>query len=311
MSFFKTLMDSFSTNLSSVVNSSATEKKNDRRYDEEFTDCKDNSSLINYLTKQYIDNELTVDKSKNHWKVFSQHRKPLIHCLKRYEDASLRQSEALQKEQAAAMLKALQQGKELSEHSGNSTIIERDDFVNGLKKITLTYCQKHVLTMADFLDNIPDHLCDGKNASTSWQSFRKDTSKKRWKNFDQACRDNSLYFFTGKVLFDTTLWGSGKHGIMLGLDDITCLGGKPDKFRILWSNVTSLWHHKGYLYVNDYKTGFVANDDACKLLELLEEHFDKMKHSEGNLLLEYLGYDRASQQAIKNAYEADVQQFIE
>lgn len=120
--------------------------------------------------------------------------------------------------------------------------------------------------MVDFLDNVPDHLCDGKNASTSWQSFRKDASKKRWKNFDQACRDNSLYFSVGKVLFDTTLWGSGKHGIMLGRDDITCLGGEPDKFRVLWSNVTSLWHHKGYLYVNDYKTGFVANDDACKLL---------------------------------------------
>lgn len=86
---------------------------------------------------------------------------------------------------------------------------------------------------------------------------------------------------------------------MLGRDDITCLGGEPDKFRVLWSNVTSLWHHKGYLYVNDYKTGFVANDDACKLLELLEEHFDKMKRSEGNLLLAYLGYDRSSQQAIK------------
>ena len=311
MSFLKTLMDSLSAISGSVANASETEKKKARRSDEEFTDFKDDSSLINYLTKQYIDNELAVDKSKNHWEVFSQHLKPLIHCLKRYEDASLSQRETSQKEQAAAMLEALQQGKELSEHSGNGTIIGRDDYVNGLKKITLSYCQKHVLTMVDFLDNVPDHLCDGKNASTSWQSFRKDASKKRWKNFDQACRDNSLYFSVGKVLFDTTLWGSGKHGIMLGRDDITCLGGEPDKFRVLWSNVTSLWHHKGYLYVNDYKTGFVANDDACKLLELLEEHFDKMKRSEGNLLLAYLGYDRSSQQAIKNAYEADVQQFIE
>lgn len=264
MSFLKTLMDSLSAISGSVANASETEKKKDRRSDEEFTDFKDDSSLINYLTKQYIDNELAVDKSKNHWEVFSQHLKPLIHCLKRYEDASLSQRETSQKEQAAAMLEALQQGKELSEHSGNGTIIGRDDYVNGLKKITLSYCQKHVLTMVDFLDNVPDHLCDGKNASTSWQSFRKDASKKRWKNFDQACRDNSLYFSVGKVLFDTTLWGSGKHGIMLGRDDITCLGGEPDKFRVLWSNVTSLWHHKGYLYVNDYKTGFVANDDACK-----------------------------------------------
>lgn len=47
------------------------------------------------------------------------------------------------------MLEALQQGKEL-EHSGNGTIIGRDDYVNGLKKITLSYCQKHVLTMVDF-----------------------------------------------------------------------------------------------------------------------------------------------------------------
>ncbi|EOZ0393968.1 hypothetical protein ACQHF6_004996 [Escherichia coli] len=218
MSFLKTLMDSLSAISGSVANASETEKKKDRRSDEEFTDFKDDSSLINYLTKQYIDNELAVDKSKNHWEVFSQHLKPLIHCLKRYEDASLSQRETSQKEQAAAMLEALQQGKELSEHSGNGTIIGRDDYVNGLKKITLSYCQKHVLTMVDFLDNVPDHLCDGKNASTSWQSFRKDASKKRWKNFDQACRDNSLYFSVGKVLFDTTLWGSGKHGIMLGRD---------------------------------------------------------------------------------------------
>ncbi|HDG1683109.1 TPA: hypothetical protein PFE14_003585 [Kluyvera ascorbata] len=308
MSFLKTLMDSLSAFSGSVANISATEKKKDCRSDEEITHSKDDSSLINYLTKKYIENELAVDKSKNHWEVYSQHLKPLIECLKCYEDASLSQLEASQKEQATAMLEALQQGKELPEHNG--TIIVRDDYVNGLKKITLSYCQKHVLTMGDFLDNVPAHLCDGKNASTSWQSFRKDTSKKRWKNFTQACCDNSIYFSTGEVLFDTTLWGSGKHGIMLGRDDITCLGGEPDKFRVLWHNVTSLWHHKGYLYVNDYKTGFVANDGARNLLELLEEHFAKMKRSEGNLLLTYLGYDRSSQQAIKNAYEADVQQFI-
>lgn len=40
------------------------QRKKDRRSDEEFTDFKDDSSLINYLTKQYIDNELAVDKSK-------------------------------------------------------------------------------------------------------------------------------------------------------------------------------------------------------------------------------------------------------
>lgn len=73
------------------------QRKKDRRSDEEFTDFKDDSSLINYLTKQYIDNELAVDKSKNHWEVFSQHLKPLIHCLKRYEDASLSQRETSQK----------------------------------------------------------------------------------------------------------------------------------------------------------------------------------------------------------------------
>ncbi|WP_249593473.1 hypothetical protein [Escherichia coli] len=138
MSFLKTLMDSLSAISGSVANASETEKKKDRRSDEEFTDFKDDSSLINYLTKQYIDNELAVDKSKNHWEVFSQHLKPLIHCLKRYEDASLSQRETSQKEQAAAMLEALQQGKELSEHSGNGTIIGRDDYVNGLKKITLS-----------------------------------------------------------------------------------------------------------------------------------------------------------------------------
>lgn len=120
-------------------------------------------------------------------------------------------------------------------------------------------------------------------------------------------------FITLRVrsFFDTTLWGSGKHGIMLGHDDITCLGGDPDKFRVLWSNVTSLWHHKGYLYVNDYKTGFVANNEACELLELLEEHYKKTKRSDGNILLTWLGYGRAEQQAITNAYQADVQQFIE
>lgn len=311
MSLLKTLMAPLNVISGSVASASATEKKKDRRSDEEVTDFKDDSCLINYLTKHYIDNELVVDKSKNHWEVFSRHLKQLIHCLKRYEDASLSQLEASQKKQAAAMLEALQNGKELPEHSGNGTIIGRDEYVNGLKKITLRYCQKHVITIADFLDNVPEHLCDGKNASTLRQSFIKDSSKKRWKKFDQSCMDRSIYFSMGKVFFDTSLWGSGKHGIMLGCDDITCLGGVPDKFRVLWSNITSLWHYKGYLYVNDYKTGFVANDDACKLLEMLEEHFDKMKRSEGNLLLEYLGYDLSSQHAIKNAYEADVQQFIE
>ncbi|TDX19825.1 hypothetical protein EDF88_0005 [Buttiauxella sp. BIGb0552] len=311
MSFFQPFMGIFKEITDSLTNASATDNKEERRSDEKFTDVKDDRSLINFLTKQYIDKELAVDKSKDHWEIFSKHQQPLIRCLKRYEDASLSKLEVSQKEQAAALLEALQQGKELPEHSGNGAIIDRDDYVNCLKKITLSYCQKHVITMSDFVDYVPEHLCDGKNASTSWQSDRNDASKKRWKNFDQACSDNSLYGLRGNVLFDTTLWGSGKNGFMLGHDAITCLGGEPDKFRVLWSKVTSLWYHKGYLYVNDYKTGFVANDEACELLELLEEHYDKTKRSEGNLLLAYLNYDHSSQQAIKNAYEADVQQFVE
>ncbi|QFH69908.1 hypothetical protein FR762_09245 [Enterobacter sp. E76] len=311
MSFFKSIMDSVSSITTAFANAPAQEKKQERRSNGNFTDAKDDASRIKFLTTQFIDTELAIDKNKNDWQVFSQHHEPLIRCLKRYEDARLSQLEVLQKEQATAILEALQQGKELAEQSGNGALVDREDYVNGLKKITLSYCQKHLLTMVDFLDYIPEHLCDGKNASTAWQSFRKDTSKKRWKNFDQACREKSLYYSTGKVFFDTTLWGSGKHGIMLGHDDITCLGGDPDKFRVLWSNVTSLWHHKGYLYVNDYKTGFVANNEACELLELLEEHYKKTKRSDGNILLTWLGYGRAEQQAITNAYQADVQQFIE
>ncbi|WP_370560531.1 hypothetical protein [Edwardsiella tarda] len=310
MNFFKALTNAMNAFTASATNTLATEK-NDRSSDGDFTDIKDDDSLINHLTKQYIENELAVDKNKKYWEVFSQHQQLLIRGLKRYEDASLRQLEVSQKEQAAAMLEALQQGKELPIHSGNSAIIDREEYVNGLKKITISYCQKYALTMADFLDNVPEHLCDGKYASTLRQSRREDTSKKRWKNFDRACRDNSLYCYRSEVLFDTTLWGSAKHGFMLERDDIICLGGEPEKFRVLWSNVTSLWHHKGRLYVNDYKTGFVANDDARELLELLVEHYDKLEQSEGNLLLAYLGYDRSSQQSIKNAYKADVRQFIE
>ncbi len=311
MSYFKKIIDSISLFTASVADTPETEKKSNNRSDENFNDIKDDSILIKLLTKQYIDNELAIDKNKSNWEVFSNHQQPLIRCLKRYEDASLSKLEATQKEQAVVILEALQQGKEVSEHGGNDAIINKDDYVNGLKKITLSYCQKHVLGMEDFTSKVPEHLCDGKYASTAWQSIRKDASKKRWKNFEQACRDNSLICFGSEVLFDTTLWGSAKHGFMLGRDDIICLGGEPEKFRVLWSNVTRLWHHKGYLYVNDFKTGFVANDDACELLELLEEHYNKMKRSEGNLLLAYLGYDRSSQKAIKNAYEADVQQFIE
>lgn len=311
MTFLKSLMDSVSSITSSFANAPAAEKQQNRRSSGHFTEPKDDASRIKFLTTQFIDTELAIDKNKKDWQVFSQHYEPLIRCLTRYEDARLSQLEALQKEQATALLEALQQGKELADQSSNSALVDREDYVNGLKKITLSYCQKHLLTMVDFLDNIPEHLCDGKNASTSWQSFRKDTSKKRWKNFDQACREKSLYFSTGKVFFDTTLWGSGKHGIMLGHDDITCLGGTPEKFRVLWSNVTSLWYYKGHLYVNDYKTGFVANDEACEILELLEEHYNKITRSEGNSLLAYLGYDRAQQRAITQAYEADVQQFIE
>lgn len=311
MSFIRTIMDSFSAITNSAANVPATEKNKPRRSDEYITGAKDDASRIKFLTQQFIDNELAIDKSKNNWQVFSQHHETLIHCLERYENARLSQLEAAQKEQATALLEALQQGKELSSQSDSGSILDVDDYINGLKKITLVYCQKHVLSMADFMDNIPEHLCDGKSASTAWQSIRKDTSKKRWKNFDQACRDNSLYYFNAEILFDTTLWGSAKHGFMLGRDYITCLGGDPEKFRVLWSNVTSFWHHKGHLYVNDYKTGFVANDEARELLELLEEHYDKTKRSEGNLLLNYLGYERAAQQAIKNAYEGDVQQFIQ
>ncbi|WP_035605520.1 hypothetical protein NMD70_13520 [Edwardsiella tarda] len=307
MNFLKALTNAVTTCTANILE---TEKNKDRRSDENFTDIKDDDVLIKNLTNQYIENELIVDKNKKYWEVFSQHQQLLIRCLKRYEDASLRQLEASQKEQAAAILEALQQGKELPIHSGNSAIIDREEYVNGLKKVTISYCQKHALTMADFLDNVPEHLCDGKNASTSWQSRRKDTSKKRWENFDRACRDSSLFCYNSKILFDTTLFGSAKHGFMLERDDIICLGGDPEKFRVSWNNVTSLWYYKGYLHVNDYKTGLVANNDARELLELLEEHYDKLKQSEGNSLLEYLGYDRSSQQSIKKAYEADVRQFI-
>ncbi len=73
---------------------------------------KTTAALLNYLTKQYIDNELAVDKSKNHWEVFSQHLKPLIHCLKRYEDASLSQRETSQKSRRQLCWKPFS-GKEL------------------------------------------------------------------------------------------------------------------------------------------------------------------------------------------------------
>lgn len=311
MSFFKTVMDSFNSIASFSTYATPAEKQKSQRNDEDFSGITDDAGHIHSLTKQFIDNDLAIDKNKKHWETFSEHRETLIQCLKRYEDASLSQLETSQKMQAKAMLENLQLGKELAADTGNVVLIDREDYVNALKKITLSYCEKHALRMGDFITNIPEHLCDGKYASTAWQSIRKDASKKRWKNFDQACNDNSLICFSSEVLFDTTLWGSAKHGFMLGRDDIICLGGEPEKFRVLWSNVTSLWYHKGYLYVNDYKTGFVANDEACAILELLEEHYNKIKRSAGNMLLAYLGYDQTQQQAIKKAYKADVQQFIE
>lgn len=309
MSFLKNVIDSLSVLSGSVANILETATDKSRHNEEKFSDITNDASHIKHLTQQFIDNELVVDKNKDGWQVFSQHQELLTDCLKRYEDVRLGELEVSQREQAKRMLEALQQDRE--PEAGDDIFIDKDTYINGLKKITLSYCQKSVLGMVDFLDDIPEHLCDGKNVSTSKQSFRNDTSKKRWKNFDQACRDKSLYFSTGKLFFDTTLWGSGKQGIMLGRDDITCLGGEPDKFRVLWRNVTSFWCYKGYLYVNDYKTGFVANNDACELLELLEEHYKKVQRSDGNILLTYLGYGVTEQQAIKNAYETDVQQFVE
>lgn len=308
MSYLKTLMDPFKLFANSIANAKTPEKKADYVTDEIPADAEGDEKLIKHLSQKFIEVELSMNKSKKNWEVFSQHQQQLICCLKRYEDAYLNQLEKLQKEQAKSIFKALQNGEEISPHSGS--IINKDEYINGLKKVILYYCQKHILTMGDFMEDIPEHYCDGKNASTFMQSRRKDTSKKRWKNFEQQCRDNDLHCFSSEILFDTTLWGSAKHGFMLGRNDIICLGGEPEKFRVSWSNVKEFWHYKGYLYVNDYKTGFVANDSACELLELLEEHYKKTKRSEGNLLLEYLGYDITIQESIDSGYQNDVLQFV-
>lgn len=132
--FFKSIMDSVSSITTAFANAPAQEKKQERRSNGNFTDAKDDASRIKFLTTQFIDTELAIDKNKNDWQVFSQHHEPLIRCLKRYEDARLSQLEVLQKEQATAILEALQQGKELAEQSGNGALVDREDYVNGLKK---------------------------------------------------------------------------------------------------------------------------------------------------------------------------------
>lgn len=303
MSFYKAF-------IGSLTRAFVTGQKDSFSSDGNMIGAENDESRVQFLTKQFIKNDLALVKNKSECEVFSRHREHLITCLKRYEDAHLSQVKSLEQAQAVALLEALQQGKELSEEEGNIPEFDEQEYICGLKKVTLNYCQKHVLSMDAFMKDIPEHLCDGKNSSTAWQSVRNDASKKRWKNFDKACSEQSLYFSYGDLLFDTTLWGSAKNGFMLTGREITCLGGELEKFRIYWSDVKSLWHRKGYLYVNDYKTGFVADDNAQKLLELLEEHFDKVERSEGNLLLKYLGYSQTDQQTISNAYEKEISHFI-
>lgn len=310
MSYLKNIQSVFSSikNMFSDI-----QNKEEKKYDlseGDIIDEKDHSSTICYLTKKYIDSELAIDKNKKNNDVFSQHRDAIIRCLKRYEEHSLNYIENLQKKQATEILEALQQGNEIPVHDGFDDTIDADGYINKLRKITLTYCQNLVLTMDDFLCNIPGDLCDGKNASTELQSFRDKASKKRWSNFKEAC-EGSFVFLHGRVFFDTTLWGSGKNGFMLERDSIICLGGEPEKFFVFWKDVTSLWHSKGYLHVNNYKTGFVANDKARQILDLLEEHYDKVKSSEGNLLLTYLDYDSSRSKNIQDSCDEDMKQFLE
>lgn len=282
-----------------IISNEASDEKNE-----------DAERIIN-STSQFIENAIAISKNNTAWNVFSQHHEAMVLCLKRYEEAKLRELETLQKEQATTLLEALQKGEDLVEKTDHSAPLDIERYVKGLKKVTLFYCQKHMLSMSDFMNNIPDHLCDGKRVSTFSQSRKNGDTKDRWNKFDKICRDEMLYLSPGMVFFETSIWGSGKQGIMLGISDIGCIGGSPEKFRVSWSHVTSLWHSKGYLYVNDYKTGLVSGNGSEELLELLEEHFNRMKSSDGNKLLSCLGYGPTVQKEIEQGYDEDVEVFVE
>ena len=312
MSFMKSIINAINSMDFSATNTLVSLKQNISSNEASDERNEDAERIIN-ATSQFIENAIAISKNNTAWNVFSQHYEAMVLCLKRYEEAKLRELEALQKEQATTLLEALQKGEDLVEKTDHSAPLDIDRYVKGLKKVTLFYCQKHIksMSMSDFMDDIPDKLCDGKRVSTFSQSRKNGAIKDRWNKFDKICRDEMLYLSPGMVFFETSIWGSGKQGIMLGVSDIGCIGGSPEKFRVPWSHVTSLWHSKGYLYVNDYKTGLVSGNGAEELLELLEEHFNKMKNSDGNKLLSCLGYGPTVQKEIEQGYDEDVGVFVE